>query len=331
MQAAIHTQYGAPESLTVGEAPIPSVGADQVVVRVFASPVTQGDRHVRAADFPGIGWLPGRLMMGLLRPKNRVPGGNFAGRVVEVGADVTRFAVGDDVFGACDSGAQAEFVAVKAEGAIAKMPAGVRYDEIADAPYGAGTAVTFLEKLAELGAGERVLILGASGGVGRAAVQIAKARGAEVTGVASAAKADLVRALGADHVLDYRAVDPTTGDRRYDVVFDTAGRIGFRQVRRVLARRGRFLTTRLSASILFWMLLTKLFGARRALFGLALPDAALVERVRALFEAGALRPVIDQRFPLTRIAQAHVRVESGAARGSVVITLAEPEPLRVAA
>lgn len=326
MKAAIVNAYGSPDVLTIDQVEVPAIGDRDVLIRVHASPVTQGDRRLRSSDFPGFTWLPGRLMTGLSRPRNRIPGTQFAGRVVAIGDAVTRFEVGDDVFGGTMHSAQAEYLSMPEDGALARMPGELGHAEAAAVPYGAVTALHFLRDMARVQPGERVLIVGASGGVGRFAVQIARHLGAEVTGVASGDLA-LVRELGADRVIDYRTEDITGGDRdddrRYHVIFDTSGALGFRRARHALTATGRFLSLMMSIPLLFQTLITAIFRkGRRALTGVALATPELLEQVRELVDTGAIRPVLDRRFPLKRIADAHVRLETARPHGSVVVTLA---------
>ena len=229
MQAATLSNYGTPDAFTLAEVPTPTVSEGQILVRVRATVVTQGDRRLRSADFPGISAIPGRLLMGVTRPRNTVHGTMFAGRVEAVGEGVTDFAAGEDVFGACDNGAYAEYLAVKADSGIAKMPSGISYEQAAALPYGAVTALMFLEGMADVQPGQKVAIVGAAGGVGRYAVQVARHLGAEVTAVCSARDAELVREFGAHHVVDYRSEDFTAADTKYDVIFDTPRHDGLRE------------------------------------------------------------------------------------------------------
>ena len=322
MRAATQTTYGAPTVLTLTEVETPTIAANEVLVEVHASAVTQGDRRLRAADFPGVGWLPGRLVAGLFRPRNAIPGTNFAGRVVAVGEGVTRFRVGDRVFGSCDHGAQAEYLAVAEDGPIARIAQGQADAEAAAMPYGAGTALVFLRDLAQVQPGQRVLILGAAGGVGRFAVQIAKHMGAEVTGVCGRG-AELVRELGADRVIDYRREDWTREGARYDVIFDTTiYGYSFAKVRGSLTPTGRYLTLSLSVRALVDMAVSSLRGGPRAIFSVAFGSQALLDDVRALVEVGAIRVPIAQRFDLDAIAEAHAALERGGAPGAIVVEIA---------
>jgi len=320
MKAAIVETYGSPEVLELRDIDVPVIGATDVLIQVHASAVTQGDRRLRSADFPGITYIPGLLAMGISGPRNR-PGTVFAGRVTQVGDAVSRFAVGDDVFGiAMNGGALAEYLAMPQDSVIAKMPADFGYEEAAAVPYGAGTALEFLADLGKVQPGERILIVGASGGVGRYAVQIAKHLGAEVTGVASRRSFAMLRDLGADHAIDYAAEDFTQNGKTYDVIFDTSGSMSFREVYGSLTPTGRYLTLAGELQVLIPMLITSLTGGRRALFSVALGGPENMDSLRDLMEKGVISPVIDTRFPLEQIVQAHTHLENRKAHGSVVVT-----------
>lgn len=330
MKAAFQNQFGAPDILFVNEVDRPTLTAGQVLVQVHASAVTQGDRRLRAADYPGASAVIGRLMFGLFRPRNPVPGTMFAGRIVALGQDVTAFAVGDDVFGSVNHGAQAEFVAVAEDGPVALMPAGIDYAEAAAVPYGACTALAFLRDVAAVQPGERVLVVGASGGVGRFAVQIARHLGADVTGVASARNAGLVRSLGATAFIDYATEDYTRSGETWDVVFDTSSGDGFRAARRALKPGGRYATVYMSLVVLVQALVTSLFGSRKARTGVVLGDQQLTRDVAALLQDGAIRPVLVAQFPLDRVAEAHAALEDGGPAGDVVVLIGTPAASRVA-
>lgn len=326
MQAVVQDRFGSPTALTLAEVTPPRVGDLDVLVDVHASAVTHADRRIRAGDFPGIVRIPAHLAMGVTGPRNR-PGTMFAGRVVEVGSAVTRFQVGDDVFGSAleEGGAYAERIAVPEDRRIARMPTGLRYAEAAALPYGAVTALIFLRDLADVHPGEKVAILGASGGVGAFAVQIARHLGAEVTAVCGAQDADLARSLGAHHVVDYRTEDFRTG--RYDVILDTLGASSFGASRPALTPTGRYLCLVASARLLFDVLVTALVGGQRVFTSTSPGTSQHLEDVREMVERGALQPVVGREFPLARVAEAHAHHEAGRTRGTVVLTVAEaPAP-----
>ena len=332
MLAATHTQFGPAHVLRTQEVEKPTVGRNEVLVRVHASPVTEGDRRLRAADFPGFTGIFGRLMFGLFRPRNPVPGTMFAGRVVAVGKDVSRFQVGDDVFGSCGHGAQAEFLAVDEGAPLAKIPVGIGYDDAAAVPYGAVTALAFLRDVARVEPGDRVLIIGASGGVGRFAVQIARHLGAHVTGVASGRNAAMVERLGANEVIDYTRVDYTDNGETYDVIFDTVRGDGFRGARGSLSDGGRYVTLYVSLLILWQALRSAIFGGPKPRASVVVGSQSLTADVAELMAQGVVTPVIAARYPLARVADAHAEQESGRPAGAVIVSVnaAErgPAPVR---
>ncbi len=318
MIAAWTPTYGPADIIEIREVTESPLGPDQIRVQVHASPVTAGDLRLRAADFPGATALLGRLMMGVFSPKAKVQGTMFSGEVVEVGAEVERFAVGDAVFGAADAGAWAERLVVDAQGNVDHRPENLDDNEAASLSYGGGTVLHFLEELAEVKPGERVLILGGSGGVGRFAIQLARHLGAHVTAVGSKESLDLMRELGAHEVIDYRKDDFTQLGNRYDVVFDIADRSSFPHSRRSLRRGGRYLTLYLSFPVLFWMAWTRVFGTSRALISVAMGSKEATQTIRRLAEQGVFRPRIAKAFPLSQIGRANELAESGV-HGSVLV------------
>ena len=319
MSAVVYHSYGTPDVLTVADVDRPEVGKGKVLIRVHASPVTQGDRRMRAADFPGFLAIFGRLMTGLSRPRHSIPGTNFAGEVVEVGQGVTQFEEGDRVFGACGHGAHAQYLCVDADSAFTKMPEGTGFEEMADVPYGAGTALRFLRDIGEIQSGDRVAIVGAAGGVGRHGVQLAKHLGAEVTAVSRGSDADFVRSLGADAVVDYK-LQPFPGDEGpFDIIFDTSGTLHFSDCRDALTEDGRFLSLLMSLDLLAHMAWTAIRGGKRAMTGVALESREILDDLAELVAEGALTPVVDRTFPLVRIRDAHQRLEERHPGGSVVV------------
>jgi NADPH:quinone reductase-like Zn-dependent oxidoreductase len=265
-----------------------------------------------------------RFFVGLLRPKT-LPGSDFAGEVVSVGRDVSLFAVGDRVFGsiAPESGAHAEYMCVPEDGVIANMPDGLDYEQAAAFLDGGLTALPFLRDHASLGPGQEILINGASGSVGGAAVQLAKYFGAVVTGVCSAENVERVKSLGADHVIDYTRVDFTKADERYGVVFDAVGTSSFSRCKDALKSDGIYLTTVPSLGIMFQSLKTRLVGKKRAKIaftGLSTNRERLAF-LEARLAAGDLRPVIDRRYSIEEIAEAHRYVDTQRKKGSVVLTI----------
>lgn len=328
MNAAFTRTYGSPDVLEIGRVPAPAVGPEDVLVRVHAAAVTAGDLRLRAADFPGATALVGRLMFGLTAPRVPVQGTMFSGVIMDVGAEVTQFAPGDDVFGSAPHGAYAEELVIAADGPLAHKPASVSHPEAAATPYGAGTALHFLRDVAKVQPGERVLIVGGSGGVGRYAILIAKRLGAEVTAVGSASTQELMRHLGADHVVDYREEDLFVGAERFDVVFDVADTAPFSKARRVLTPTGRYVTLYMSLGVLWHSIVSSFGRGPRAHTGVAMPGQATIECLAEWLEDGTITPVVAEVFPLNEIAKAHRLAEQGV-HGDVLVR-PTPAPLRAA-
>jgi NADPH:quinone reductase-like Zn-dependent oxidoreductase len=314
MFAITQHRYGPPSVLTPAELPDPVAGPRDVVVEVRALVVTQGDLRLRSGAFPGLFWLPARLALGLTGPRASVGGTSFAGRVCAVGREVTGVAVGDDVFGLRMSGAHAERIVLPKDGAFARLPAGWSHAEAATLPYAAGTAVDFLHDKAELKAGERVAILGAAGAVGRMAVQVARHRGAHVTAVVRGGDAGWLRELGADEVTTLDALDGS-----FDLLFDTPGALTPSRARRWLGPEGRYATLLITLAALLHLLRRAVFGGPRVVTGTAVDSAASMERLRALAEAGVLRPRIGPTFPLRELHLAHACAEAGGLHHDVIV------------
>lgn len=312
MNAAFTPTYGPATVMEVRRLPVPSPGPREVLVRVEASAITAGDVRVRAADFGAGLSLVGRLVMGVFGPRRPVQGTMFAGVVTQVGAEVERFAMGSQVFGSSVSGgAWAEYLLVPEDGALALRPEGISAQEAAAVPYGAGTAWSFLHDLAQVRPGERVLVLGGAGGVGRFAIQIARHLGAHVTAVGSARSLPLMRDLGADVVLDYRETDVTELGQTWDVVFDTADASSFSHSRPVLTEGGRYVTLSMSLRVILQMLWTRWRGGPRALFAVGTGSRAQSEVLAELLARGAIRPVVAAGYPMDQIVDAHRHVEAG--------------------
>lgn len=322
MKAAIYTTYGNADTVRIADIPTPVPGPGEVLLRVRASTVTTADWRLRASAFPGILWLPGRLMAGLFAPKNPILGMDVAGEVVAVGRAVTRFVPGQRVFGFAGGGAHAEFVTLPEKAALIPTPDNLSDDQAAALPFGALAALVFLRDVARLQAGQRVLIVGASGGVGAYAVQIAKALGAHVTGVASAGNAGFMRDLGADAVLDYRKQDPAEADPLYDLVFDTVGATRYARMRRALTPQGLFLPLNFAGRELWDLLWSSIRGGPRIVLHVSGDRAEDLETLVQMHKAGQVRPVIDRRFALDDIRDAHAHVEQRHRRGAVIVDVA---------
>lgn len=310
MKAAVYTRYGPPEVFQIREVEKPTPKDDEVLVRVYATSVTAGDWRARKAD-PFIA----RFFLGFLRPKSTILGSELAGEVEAVGKDVERFKVGDQVFGS-GSGTYAEYACVREPGLVPK-PADLTHEEVAPATFGGASSLYFLRE-GGIQEGQRVLIYGASGALGTAAVQLAKHFGAEVTGVCSTANLELVRSLGAGEVVDYTTEDY---DRpgAYDLFFDTVGKSSFLRALRSLRRGGVFVS-----AVALVPLLRKLWAAmagKRVVGGIARFKNEDFRFLKELMEAGEFRPVIDRRYPLEQVAEAHRYVERGHKKGNVVITM----------
>lgn len=322
MKAIVYERYGPPDVLRLKEVEKPVPKSHEVLIRIHATTVTSGDCRVRSLNVPiGFGFLS-RLVFGVTRPRQPILGTELAGEVESVGKDVGRFKVGDPVFafGGIGMRCYAEWKCMSEDGALAIKPPNLTFEEAAALSFGGTTALDFFRR-AKLRKGESVLINGASGGVGTAAVQLAKHFGAEVTGVCSAANLDLVRSLGAVHVIDYTKEDFTRNGKTYDVIVDTVGTAPFSRCKASLKENGRLLLVLAGLPDMLpipWVLLT----SSKRIF--AAPAAERPEDVRFLAElaaAGELRPVIDRRYPFEEIAQAHRYVDTGRKKGNVVITL----------
>jgi NADPH:quinone reductase-like Zn-dependent oxidoreductase len=321
MKAAVYRSYGSPDVVSVVDARRPVPRDDQILVRIHAATVGAADSAARQGS-PSYA----RMFFGLRRPKRPVLGTEFAGEIEAVGGNVTRFAVGDQVFGVTGTefGAHAQYLCLREGEAVVAKPAGLSY---ADAAAMADTtALCFLRDKAKLQNGQTILINGASGSVGSAAVQLAKHYGASVTAVCSGANSDLVRELGADAVVDYTVEDFTRRGQTYDVIFDAAGKSSFARCHPVLNRGGIYLTTVPSLAILFQTLWTKRIGDKRAAVsftGLRPAREKLKDLpfILELVAAGEFVPVVDSTYPLDRIRDAYRRVDPGHKRGTVVITM----------
>ncbi|MEM1028708.1 MAG: NAD(P)-dependent alcohol dehydrogenase [Myxococcota bacterium] len=311
--------YGPPEVLKLEAWAVPTPGASELLVEVRATSVTTADMRFRAADFPPGMQLVGRLMAGLFKPRNRLTGFEFSGRVVAVGAGTTRHQVGDEVFGVHTSGVNAELIVVPEGAAIALKPEGITHAEAAALPFGANTAIHFLEDQIQIQPGERVLITGASGGVGVYLVQVAKAAGAEVTAVCSSPNRAFVKALGADHVIDYTVADPRDADQMWDVIVDTVHQTRFNTYRHKLSSGGRHAFIEGGVREVFQFLGNGLRRGPKVVWSVATDSHASVQRLADRVENGRLRPVIGHRFPMTEVVAAHHVVDRRHRRGAVIL------------
>jgi len=326
MKAIVYTEYGSPDVLHLKEVEKPTPKDNEVLIKVHAATVTAGDVNMRGFTFvpPGFGPLP-RLMFGLRQPKKSILGTELAGEVEAVGKDVTLFKKGDPVFGIGSNvlGAYAEYVCRSEKGALAIKPAQLTYEEAAALPFGAGTALYFLRDLAKIQRGQKVLVNGASGGVGVYAVQLAKYYGAEVTGVCSTANLELVKSLGADKVIDYTKQDFTRNGETYDIIVDTVvGKTSFARCKNSLAPKGLYLAVASGLKEMIQTPWTAITGGKKVLTGMPPERKEELSFIKELVEAGKIKPVIDRRYPLEQTAEAHRYVDTGRKKGSVVITIA---------
>jgi NADPH:quinone reductase-like Zn-dependent oxidoreductase len=321
MKAVVYTQYGSPDVLHLAEVAKPTPKDNEILIRVYATSIGFGDIMARQFNtitprkfnMPALFWLLARIEFGFRKPKKNILGSEFAGEVEAVGAAVTRFKVGDPVFGypGPNFGANAEYLCMAETATVAIKPSNLTYEEAAAVPYGALTALNLLKK-ANIQRGQKVLINGASGGIGSAAVQLAKHLfGADVTGVCSTANLALAKALGADHVIDYTQEDFTQRGETYDVIFDAVAKIAPSRGKKALKPNGIYLNVHKDS---------------RADSG----DHIRIEELlylKELIEAGKLKPVIDRCYPLEQIVEAHRYVDAGHKKGNVVIIMgADPAP-----
>jgi len=324
MRAIVQKEYGAADVLAVAEIERPVIGADEVLVQVHAAGLDRGTWHLMAG-------LPyaARLVAGLRAPKNPVPGLDVAGVVVAVGSEVTRFQPGDEVFGV-SKGSFAEFAAAR-EDKLALKPSRLTFEQAGAVPVSGMTALRGLSDVGRLQAGQKVLIVGASGGVGSYAVQIAKALGAEVTGVCSTSKLDLVRSIGADHVIDYTRDDFAAGDKQYDLILDVGGNSALSRLRRTLTSKGTLVIVGGEGGgkwigmgrQLRALALSPFVGQRLTILG-PKEHYSVLERLSELIENGQLVPVIEQTYTLSEMPNAMRRLVAGHARGKLVITVVDP-------
>lgn len=323
MRAAVYERYGPPEVVSIREVPTPVPGPGEVLVKVRATTVSTGDWRARSLEMPpGFGPF-GRLAFGITRPRQPILGTELAGVVEALGEGVSAFGVGDEVFAFADArmGSHAEYRCFAADGLVARKPGNLSFEQAAALSFGGMTMLNFYRR-GSLAHGERVLVNGASGSVGSAAVQLALHFGAEVTAVCSGANVETVRGLGAHEVIDYTSADLAANGKQYDVIVDTVGNAGYSRVKHSLTEGGRLLVVLGGFADL---LLAPFAGRARGHRVIAGPSLARVDdlhRLAGIAAAGAFTPLIDAVYPFERIMDAHRRVETGRKRGSVVVTFA---------
>lgn len=326
MKAIVYHAYGPADVLKLAEVAKPTPKDNEVLIKVHASTVTAGDVNARGFTFvpPGFG-LISRLMFGYRKPRKTILGVEVAGEIEAIGKDVTLFKKGDQVFGSAGTklGAYAEYVCLPDDAALVHKPANTTFEEAASVPFGATTALYFLRDIAKLQAGQKILVIGASGGVGVFAVQLAKYYGAEVTGVCSTANLELVKSLGADKVIDYTTEDFTRNGDTYDVILDIVpGRASFSRDKVALKPNGLYLAGAGGLKEFVQMAWTGLTGGKKVVAGMAPDRKEDLVFLTQLLESGKIRAVIDRRYPFEQTAAAHRYVDTGRKKGSVVITIA---------
>lgn len=324
MRAIVCMKYGPPDVLQLREVAKPTPKEHEVRIRIRATTVTTGDCEMRSFKVPLLVWLPLRIYMGIFRPRKGIFGQELAGEIEAVGSAVTRFAIGDPVFAVTNfvMGAHAEYVCLPDTYAIARIPANLTFEEAAAVPLGGLDALHFLKK-ANIQRGQRVLIHGAGGTIGSYALQLAKLYGAEVTGVDRTSKLEMLRSMGADAVVDFTQEDVTPRPESYDVIFDVVGKSSFSQSIRALKENGIYLVANPGPSHMLRALWTSRTGSRKLYIEPSSHPTQDLIYIKELIEAGKIRPVIDRRYPLEQMAEAHRYVDTGDKKGSVVITVAQ--------
>lgn len=331
MKAIVFTEYGTPDVLKIKEVAKPTPKDNEILVKVYATPINYGDLIARnfgnltpsQFNMPAPLYLPARMSFGWSKPKINILGSELAGEVEAVGKDVTKFKVGDQVFGylGMNMGANAEYVCIPETGTVALKPVNLSYEEAATLPYGAIMATSLLAK-ANIQRGQKVLINGASGGIGSMAVQLAKHFGADVTGVCGTPRLEFVRSLGADKVIDYTKEDFTQNGETYDLIFDILGRSSFSRLKCSLKPDGIYLLSSFKMKALLQMLWTSITGSRqKVICAFANETAESLVFVKELVETGKIKTVIDKCFPMEQASAAHRYVEAGHKQANVVITI----------
>ena len=331
MKAIVFTEYGPPDVLQLKDAAKPVPKDKEILIRVHATPVSFGDKLVRNLKevtpgkfhMPFIFWLIAKMYFGFRKPRITILGSEFAGEIEAVGKDVKRFKAGDPVYGYRGSlmGAYAEYLCMPENGVLAPKPANLTFEQAAAVPYGALMALSLLRKQ-KIELGQKVLVNGASGGIGPAVVQLAKFHfGAAVTGVCSTPRLEYVKSLGADKAIDYTKEDFTDSAETYDLIVDILGKSPFARIKGSLAPNGRCLLVSFKMKQLWQMLWTSWIGSRKLICALSSEKAEDLVFIKELVEAGKIRTVIDKCFPLAQAAEAHRYVEEGHKKGSVVITV----------
>jgi NADPH:quinone reductase-like Zn-dependent oxidoreductase len=323
MKAIVLTKYGSPDGLQLTEVEKPTPKDNEVLIRVRATTVTAGDAEIRTLNFPIWLMLPIRIYVGFIKPRNFILGQELAGDIVAVGKSVTRFMEGDSVFGTTGFrfGAHAEYACLPEAGVLAVKPSNMTYEESTAVPVAGIEALHFMRK-ANIQCGENVVIVGAGGSIGTIGVQLAKYFGAEVTGVDSSGKLDMLRSIGADHTIDYTQEDFTQSGKSYDVIFDVMGKSSFSGSIQSLNPNGRYLLGGNSGPSQLlrgrWVSMT---GSKKVIVGAASQKTEDLIFLKELIEGGKMKSVIDRHYPLEQTSEAHRYVDTGQKIGNVVITV----------
>jgi NADPH:quinone reductase-like Zn-dependent oxidoreductase len=327
VKAILHTQYGPPDLLQLKEVDKPAPKDNEVLVRIHATTVSTGDCNVRNFTFVTKSMLPiAKLIFGIGKPwKARILGTELAGDVERAGKDVKRFKRGDRIVASTGmaGGGHAQYACLRENGALTIIPDALSWEEAVAIPFGANTALYFLRDLGQIQAGQQLLIIGASGSIGSAGVQLAKHFGAIVTAVCSGANVEMVKSLGADKVIDYTKEDFTKNGNTYDLIFDIVGATTFDRCQNLLKAQGVFLQNIMGLTDMVRILWTSIAGRKKLRGGVAMENVERLNFIAELAAAGKLKPVIDRSYPLEQIAEAFKYVEQGHKKGNVVITVAD--------
>lgn len=326
MKAVVLKKFGAAENLKIESVPAPVLKNNEFLVKVYATSVTSADRRIRSLNLPlGFG-LIGRLVYGFSKPKKAILGTELSGVVERIGSQITRFKVGDRVVSmdGFNLGAYAQYKCFKESDAVALMPEGMTFEEAGSFCFGAATAWVYLSEKTQLYPSNRILINGAGGSVGSAAVQIAKHLGAHVTAVCSEKSFNYVKSIGADVVMDYRTSKFYERAETYDVIMDVTGNLGYFQVRRVLKENGRLLLLTASLPQMLEALFANYILGKKVYFGPVMDSASLIEQIFDLFKQKILKPTVEKVFSLEQIADAHRYAETQSRQGNIAVKVAEP-------
>lgn len=320
MKAFIFTNYGPPEVLRLVDIPKPTPGEKEILVKIHATTVNRTDNAlIRAEPFIA------RFFTGLFKPKNAIPGSEFAGRVEAIGKNVTLFKTGDPVFGFTGFGAHSEYISISEDAVVNTLPENMNFIEAAPLTEGAHYALNSIRS-ANIQDGQHVLINGATGAIGSAALQIIKAIGAEVTAVCNTKNLELIKSLGADNIIDFTIEDFTKTDKKYDVVFDAVGKSSFKQCKPLLKEKGIYTSTDLGPYYQnpFLAIFTPILGGQQVLFPIPSFDKMMIQYLKELAESGKFKPVIDRQYPFEKLPEAYKYVHTGQKTGNVVISIDSP-------